>query len=407
MSDPIHPERAVRRRLAPPLRGYLRAGVDERSVSRMWRAIDARTAPGAERRSRSAAWLLASLLAVLLGGVGWQLVDWRSAPTLAISGVLVTRDGQRFDLLEAPAEGAARQVTLADGSRIEAEPGARVEGLASTPSEFVLLLRRGRARFSVTPGGPRRWLIETRAGRVEVVGTLFWVDAGAEEVRVHVEEGAVLVRSPELPDGVRRLDAGHSLSLGVRVEPAADAVHSLLSPRPAPEAPDAGEAPGRAVVGSAAHAGRARSQPRRSQAARPGASSAQRLWAAADRARRAGDAARAARLLERLLREHPRDSQAGLGAFSLGALYLEQLEQPQLAAQAFRRALDLDIPAPLREDCYRRWAESARAAGDRAGVARAVEEYARDFPTGRQLPELRALLGEAAPAPGGPPWRLR
>lgn len=378
------------RALSPPLRRFLRLSVDERAVQRMWHGIAARSPALAarERRPRVAAWAgLVVALVVVLGFVVWDRQVLAPPP-----GVLLTSDGVPFEGLEAAEEDQVKTVALAEGSRIEVSPGARVEALASTPSELVLLVRRGRARFSVTPGGPRRWLIETPAARVEVVGTILSVEAAERSVRVHVEEGAVLVRSAWLPDAVRRLEAGHSLSLEPP-EPAPAEPRSAAPVEPsglarAEPPPSRAPAPARETGGGA----RARKRPNDGDATR-------RLWADADRARRAGQPAAAARLLERLLREHPEDEQAALGAFTLGALYADELGQPEPAAQAFRRALALGIPSVLRDACYVRWAESARAAGDVAGVRRAAEEYAKKYPTGEQLPALQALLDDAPRSP--------
>jgi hypothetical protein len=73
-------------------------------------------------------------------------------------------------------------------------------------------------------------------------------------------------------------------------------------------------------------------------------------------------------LLERLLREHARDTQAPLAAYTLGTVLAER-GRPEPAVQAFRRALELGLPTVLRELCERRIEEleqgGARGAGER------------------------------------------
>lgn len=386
-------------RLAPPLRRWLRIEVDERAVARMWRVIDERTARGEVEGGRRWLWVVPSVVALaLVLLVGGKLVAPRFAAPPAPPAELLTAEGRRFESLEVGRDGEARAIELADGSRIEVAPGARVEGLASTASEFVVLVRQGRARFSVTRGGGRRWLIETRVARVEVVGTVLSVEVGEQAVHVQVERGAVLVRASQLTDGVRRLDAGQSVSLEAIERRSSERERAALPEVDAGKwerAPEADTAESLRVPKSSARGSRERREHRLS--GEPELSPRARvpladLWAEADRARQAGEPRRAAELLEQVVWDFPIDSVAALGAFKLGTLYLDQLAEPRRAARAFSGALARGLPHYLKEVAYRRWAESLRDAGDRAGVRRVIEEYAREYPDGAHLPALRAML---------------
>jgi len=408
---------------APLCRGPQR-GMDEWTVRRMWETIQRRSADRGRRangRARARSWSLGLALGLVLAG--WIAVTVLPRTTVA-QGPLVTSEGKRFESVEAPTAGNPARVGFADGSHIEVAPGARVESLAATASEFVLLLRRGRAHFSVTPGGPRRWLIETRGANVEVVGTRFSVESGAGFVAVHVDAGSVLVRSPLLADGVQRIGAGQALRLDTGspqesnelaasalpdtpgadavLEPSDPAAHPAADSADPSDSSDAPRALDRVVVPERAPPPTART-PRRAHG------SAAELWSSADRARRAGDAARAAELLERLLEEYPGDSQAALGAYTLGVLQLEQLARPRAAARRFRQALDLGVAAGLRESCYVRWAEALRRAGDDRSLRRVAREYLRSYPLGEQrdtmqkLLEQRTPLDSAGPSPGEGP----
>jgi transmembrane sensor len=381
-------------RIEAPLRQLSRQGVDERTVRRMWEVIDQRTAlAGTGRRQpRTLAIGLSAFAAVLLVVSAWFGLSSTGigSRALATAGPLLTADGQRFEDLEASAQGASTRVTLSDGSSIEVLPGARVEGLAATSSEFVVLLRRGRARFSVTPGGPRRWLIETRGARVEVVGTVLSVESSAELVNVAVDVGVVLVRSPLLSDGVQRLGAGESLRLELHGDPDGlalsepEALPDAAAPTAKPQ-PRFGAAPLRRAIRASDEDGAAR-----------GTRAAQ-LWAEADRARQAGEPGRAASALERLLREHPRDSQAALAAYTLGVLQLEQLERPRAAARSFEHALGLGIASGLRESCFVRLSAALRQSGDTVGLRRIAARYLRDYPGGRQRAAMQQALDEDPP----------
>ncbi len=407
MSEPKPPLRTSSpgTELASPLRNFLRSAVDEHAVRRMWQGIDRRTAPRGSRARSTRFWLqLAAAVLVWVVGGAWlgSGERWRAlsrAPAVALRQA----DGQRFERLESALGEGVREVALGDGSRIEAWPGARIEGLASTPSEFVLVVRRGRVRFSVTPGGPRRWQIEARGARVEVVGTVLSVESSDERVRVAVEEGAVLVRSPALSDGVQRVEAGDVLEIELPRASAADAPEGAVVGAAAEQLPalDVSELPEQPPP--ARREGPRRlpelEDPARDAHAR---AVARELWAQADSARLAGQASLAADLLEQLVGNHPGDPQAALAAFTLGTLQKAELHRPEAAARAFRRALDLGIAAALRDTCYARLAEALREVGDEATLRAVVREYVEKYPEGEARPALERLQSEGRrPAPSG------
>jgi transmembrane sensor len=341
--------------LERPLAQSLRITIDEAAVQRMWSGIERRLPR--QKMSRPARGLWLAFGALLVAVVAW-LGAVRLAPSDhgAEPRALLLADGRAFESIE---NGIAR---FADGSRIEAEPGARVEALASTPGELALLVRRGRARFVVTPGGPRRWSIDARGVRVEVVGTVLSVEASERVVRVGVEVGVVLVRSSLLPDGVRRLTAGQDVELALEraarepVEPALSELPitgPLVSEPLEQPAPSPSTAPARTTRSRAAAR---RSPPTPAVPSSQPSDAARELWARADAARAASQPELAIELLEQLLREHPDDAQAPLGAFTLGTVLAEQRE-PERAVRAFRRALELGLPSVLRDLCLRRLQE--------------------------------------------------
>jgi TolA-binding protein len=416
--------------LDAPVHELTRPHVDEWAVRRMWEGVQRRRALPVQRErpyvvALAAFAAVAAVLALVIAGA--QLVRSPAEPARADLDAppgraepLLTREARRFEVLEAPpapanpaSPGAARAVSratarvdFADGSSIEASPGARVEALASTPGEFAVAVRRGRAQFRVTPGGPHRWRIEASHAQVEVLGTVLWVESDAEGSSVRVDVGRVLVRSPELPGGSRSLAAGEVLRLGT---PAPDAAPETGATEMAPGDPE--HRPGDAVTPAspAARAERRRaraqslgatrlergaaSQPARSRA---GVSTAAALWEEADEARRDGQAARAAELLARLIEGYPRDSQVALAAFTLGVLQLDRLAQPVDAAESFQLALELGIGAALRDDAYLRWAEALSQVRDAARLAMVSAEYARLYPRGRQRAAIERLAQAAA-----------
>src|SRR5262245_62019455 len=129
---------------ARPLRELTRLGVDEWIVRRMWDGIQRRSTvlAGAERRWSGAGrspnaglgFVLALLVAAPWLGQSWLGLhgDAAVSGSPSATGPLLLQGGQHFDQLEAAPQGASQRVSFADGSSIEAAPGARVEGLAAS-----------------------------------------------------------------------------------------------------------------------------------------------------------------------------------------------------------------------------------------------------------------------------------
>jgi transmembrane sensor len=464
----IAPELPTGTALATPLRHHLMSRLDEAASSRMWKSIEGRLWGEPRARGRLAGLAVAlactMLIATSVGLLGQRLALWGGArrddasaggparlplqpippqpippqpvplqplPALAppgsdvprerlaaqppqAPGPLVLADGRAFEHLEGEAH-AARSLRLSDGSSIEAEAGARVEALSSGASEFSLVVRRGRVRFSVTPGGPRRWSIEARGTRVEVVGTVLTVASNDEGVRVAVEVGAVVVRSASIADGVQRLGAGESLLLPAT--PKADVSRPLEAggPSSVPAPPERRKprstrrsVPQEPVPQEPVPQQRVPQQPEPRPALPQQLAPAQpaqvrELWTRADTARRGGDVREASQLLARLVREHPRDPRAQLGAFTLGTLLADELDRPADAAIAFRNALELGLPAMLRDACYLSLASALRDADDVAGVRAVVARYAIESPDGDQLSALREIEQQTLTEPGSAP----
>ena len=199
--------------------------LDNEQVGRIWKAVSARQQPP-KRIQRPATWLaFAAAMAVV------TVLLWRRSGDVPVSNA---------SLLAAGAV-VSDVAHLADGSELAPEPGTRLDVLRSSGTELVTLQRHGRCRYSVTPGGPRRWIVETDLATVEVVGTIFTVDRRASSVLVSVERGRVFVRAS---GRAQTVEAGETLRIDGSSEPA-----PLAAP-PVPNgqtddasAPDAGPAP--------------------------------------------------------------------------------------------------------------------------------------------------------------------
>jgi len=438
--------------LPVPLTSVLRSGDAVNERSRLWRGIrEKRTARQNRADGSRSSWKWPALgfgLATAIFAIGFVtgvLPPASRSAQVAVVPALTLSDGKAVRPMDA-SEGP-RVIRLADASEIRLDKGASVEPLLSSGSRFELLLRHGSAEFSVTPHGPRRWVIEAGLATVEVVGTVFRVERKADGVSVSVSRGTVLVRGEGVPDRVQRLTAGGSISVGRSVRtpvqaPGAEAegpdtaagetslevdaigvgtAHDDAPPEMVVTEREVAAAAGMATYeGPKSAAGGAR-KPAAREARKPAAREApwrthlargefdtayqalgeaglsqevrrteapQRLLELADVARLSGHPAQSIGPLDRLLSLHPSSPHAGIAAFTLGRVYLDQLQRPAEAAKAFERAITLHPPHALLADCHVRLVEAYARAGDMQSAERAASRYRTLFPTGRPLSDL-------------------
>jgi transmembrane sensor len=379
-----------------PLAGLLTDPVSERQVSRMWRNIAARRAVAGGQVGLALRW---AFIGALLGTLVTLVIVAATSPApVAVKepapvGPLKLADGRPFVAIDVLASSPAASTPLSDGSVLRVDPAARIEPLVSSETQLVLRLARGRAHFSVRPGGPRRWLVEAGLATIEVVGTEFRVNRSSERVLVEVAHGLVLVRGDTLPDGVVRLAGGESVEVRARPpevppkaapEPAAATSARARSTAPARRWREAlaggGYRDAYAVLGADGLAGEAK----RSE-------SADDLFDLADVARLSGHPAEAVIPLERLLSLHPGSPRAAVAALTLGRIRLE-LRNPRAAATNLEQALRLGVPQGLEEDAFVRLIQAHAESGNRAEANRAFEAYTRRYPNGRRSAEARSWL---------------
>ncbi|HMJ10168.1 MAG TPA: FecR family protein, partial [Polyangiaceae bacterium] len=250
-------------------------------------------------------------------------------------------------------------LVLADGSAVRVkQPETRLSNLRVVPDSVSLELVTGAARFEIAPNPRRHFQVRAGTATVTVLGTVFEVALRGDELQVTVERGRVRVEH-----GAREhvLDAGEQLTWSVR------AVPSKPPPAPAlPESPaqDARRASAKPAVKTAREtpAADARKSDWRELAVRKQYDAAYELLSAsgfaavgndagdlllaADVARLSGHPADAVAPLQRAT-QLGRDARAGLAAFTLGRVLLEDLGQPARAAGAFRKAFALAPRGPL------------------------------------------------------------
>jgi transmembrane sensor len=406
-------------RIPDPIADDLQPAFSQERVDRLWRDIAARrqgnhqgeeSVRRAPRGLRSPVMALAAAACVMIGGFALIRAlqhDSEQARGPAAQAAPLTRsDGSALDAIM-PAVETAR-VPLSDGSELWVDKGAVLAPLDVSERSVVLHLLRGRARFAVKPGGPRRWVVEAGAASVEVVGTRFTVDRAGSDVRVNVEEGKVLVRGAGLPDGVVRLSAGEQVLVPGKPQAVAVAAEEIaaepvlpaprieleaeVEPVPPAEPAQPRAAPAPSPVKTVVPAATARKMP-----------DADVLFAIADEARIARDYQRALEALQRVVGEYSVDPRAKLAAFTIGRIRDEQFRDLAAAADSYEKALALGLSGSLAEDCYARLMrvlESQVREGrmPRSRLQETAEQYVQRYPKGRYAAEaLRLLDAKVAP----------
>lgn len=383
-----------------PLKRALDARVDEQRIHAAWLRIGARV--HAPAPARAPAWAIGG---VALGGV----------VLAALALVALRTPGPRFLALadgSAPtaiATDRALELAFDDASVIALGAGASIAPTRNDERRFELELGRGEARFSVTPGGPRRWTIDCGLASVEVVGTVFTIDRTPDGVRVEVERGIVRVRAPSID---RELRAGDSIEVGAPAERGgAEPPRAAMPPRAAEGAPaiEVG-APAAAAVAGREAASVADRAPRWRSFAAEGAydraydalgpagtvgelehASPRELLLLADVARLSGHPSEAVEPLHRLIDEHAGDPNAPIAAIVLARLEQDTLRRPREAALALERALALGVPASFTLDVESRLALARLDAGDPRGPELA-RSYLAAHPDGPRASLLRSRL---------------
>jgi transmembrane sensor len=248
-------------------------------------------------------------------------------------------------------------------------------------------LRAGGARFDVPHDDNRPFVVTAGNVTIEDLGTTFTVrHVPGRVVSVSVEHGRVRVRAPNTDTEIAE---GEKLEVPV-------------SPAPSPSTDGSRASQAKARPGSRAAASSWRpfaergeyEQARQAlQKAGPGAvrDDAAELLLAADAARLSGYPAEAVPYLERLLRRHADDPRAGLAAFTLGRVLLDELGRPREASTAFARARAFG--GPLAEDALAREVEAAARAGDAARKRELALLYRSLYPNGRRAKAVSRFGG--------------
>lgn len=307
------------------------------------------------------------------------------AMACALACVFVWWQGEGTRALELASGGSPQHVVAEmpttlrfdDGSAIHMETRAELTPTQNVAGLFELEQQAGTLDYEVTPGGPRRWVVDAGLARIEVVGTAFRVERTDDSVRVSVARGRVRM-------AWRTSEGEETVVLGAGEEQWVRAVRTRVATVVTPPSPESrSQEPD--LVEEAANGGTDAPPPRGVETvaawrelatrgaheaayralrddARPDGTLSQRAHASrdpeelmllADTARLSGHASEAIEPLERLSRDYPSDPRAPLAAIVLGRVQMQRGDR-DAALEAFARAESLGIPAALRDDVARR-----------------------------------------------------
>lgn len=330
------------------LRGLIRISWSEA------RTVEIRRRVGQTRRRRQ----LMRLGATAVITIGFLI--WALRPASTPHSVELHRTTPTTPHVEPPTND--RTLRLHDQSIARAlDAATQLHVREDTQSRTVVEVVQGAAQFDVVRRPERLFRVDAGRVIVEVLGTLFTVERGLEQVTVSVQRGRVRVSW----DGhFRELAAGERDSF-----PPVERRAISETPPLRHSSTDIKRAP--------------------RMSTRMPIRSASELLQAAAIARHSGSPQAAIAPLQELLRHHQTDARAPMAAFILGKLQLESTHQPQAAARSFALCQSLDLDGPLAEDALSREVKAWDLAGDRARAQSRAEIYLRRYPQGIGLAAVR------------------
>lgn len=354
---------------------YVPIEVSPTRVARLWAVVSARigTHPFQQRRY-SLAVVAAVGLSLGAGGGFWVAArQWHGA-SVSFGATLQTTGDRLF-------------VDLDGGDQLELAANTRVQVLPGDIRNAAIRLQQGTVVCEVASHGKRHFSVLVADLEIQDTGTRFSVSRDAEsgQVEVTVERGSVLIVGPAGAQSGRSItagerwvrDRGRALS---PTQPPPQTSSPSLTPR-LPTAPPADANVDVAPVITKSKTFDA--EPTHdSTALTPDTPTSQALFDQGNVARRAGNAAAAARAYQMLLAHYPKDSRTGLAALELGRLRMGPLADVPGAVHAFELALARAPSAGFREDALAHLIAAHADLGEIAKCRSLREAYLKDYPHG-------------------------
>ncbi|MBN2526002.1 MAG: FecR domain-containing protein [Deltaproteobacteria bacterium] len=364
----------------------LRDLVDEQRIVYNWQQIELKRTQKSRHPARTGLAMAAALVLVgIVASIGY--IATRTPQSAAHGTPLSFEISQSTRMIAVPSKATSeRRIPLSDGSIISLAPGTSLEVVDNTPNLFRTTLHQGWVRYNVVPGHKRTWEINAELCRVVVMGTQFTVNRTPSTVDVKVHRGTVQVLGAVGDKQLATLTQGHSYT--VRAQTPNTALQLAESDAEAQDVPKLKMAqPPKEKnhpLRTGAVAPRSTSGKAASRLAGMGASAdVNVLLQQVDDARQHRQPQKAAKLLQRILNEHPLDPAVGLVALTLGKIRLDALHQPAKAAQAFQLAANAKgLPSPLREQALARSVEAYHRAGNIDAANKMSDTYSHLYPDG-------------------------
>jgi TolA-binding protein len=360
------------------LSAFVGRDLTERELTDQWANIEGRL----QAKQPMKSFRVAAALALLLGvaAVVFVVLGHKRPVASAWDGAVLDSGADHVS------------VALGDGSHIELMPASRVAVVEGSAHAVRLDVRKGSAHFDVTHVSGRTFFVKSGNVTIRVVGTRFSVTTAAvpfgRRITVAVDEGVVEAASGPgaEPTQVR---AGQTWSTVETTEPTA----SKSEPAPRPSSGETSEtkpnepSPSVAAIDHRS-TGASAERPARAEP------TAQELFESANSARQAGNAREAATSYEALLHRYPADARAGLAAFELGRLKMDQLGDTRGAIAALQRAVTGAPSSGFREDALARLARAYGTLGKVESCERMRSAYLASYPNGVHAAAVRKACGD-------------
>lgn len=316
-------------------------------------------------------------------------------------------------------------IEFSDGTTVALEPKSRARVVEVQQSGAHIVLENGASRIHVVPREASRWQVSAGPYLVQVVGTRFDIEWGADDdvfvLRLH--EGKVNLSGCLFGKG-RSVVAGETVRASCKTRQyeiatrdaarAASSPHQSQSQSAAPAKtenalpkPDTrvavekqtSEATSRTPQWKQlAHAGKYKQALEAANAAGFDAilddASASDLSLLGDAARYSGRPSQAILAYEMLRTRFPGTSRAATAAYSLARTHFDQRAAYGEATRWFQQYLQEQPSGPLAREARGRLMESLARSGDRTGARRVAESYLKRYPDGPHATVAKGLTEE-------------
>ena len=355
-------------------------------VDRVWRSLSAELREQGSLKKKRTATRLVVAMGVAAAAAILLFFPWPSASPRS----LATDSGEPIPQAIFTSKRTVHK--FSDGSSLDMSANTALGLLENSGEAVRFFLKKGRARFDIAPGGPRLWQVVCGEVSVVVTGTLFSVERDESHVSVSVERGEVYVHGAGVKYGAERLAAGQSIRVVLKEQRASSQKPAKPTVRQTTERPAPTSDEKMPEVKKRKWREHAKTGNFNQAYAELGSSGVARLanqtkdvgelFQLADVARLSGHASDAVGPLSAIVEKSADRSKAGIAAYTLGRLYLDQLSKPKKAAESFEKALALGIPGALQEAATANRIKALWLLNDDR-VSALANEYLERYPKGR------------------------